>query len=147
MRKLLLLLTLCIWFTLPLLCALFIPAAHAGPINWMNRHKRFLAMEGAATGSALIGAWGLSHCRLTGVEKCTGRYGAVWAIYGTGVGINFGMTAVAEACWKQGGDKSCYPFAYGGSAIQAGYGLHEYYLGGHSEESKPDLSSVVIVRH
>ena len=29
MRKLLLLLTLCIWFTLPLLCALFVPAASA----------------------------------------------------------------------------------------------------------------------
>jgi hypothetical protein len=131
-------------YVLPLLLLFAIPV-QAGPLHWVSHHKRFLLMEGAATGSALIGAWGLSHCRSTGVEKCTGHYGAAWGIYGTGVGINFAMTGVAEACWKNEGGKECYIPAYGGSAFQAAWGVHEYERRDNAE--KPNLGSVEFVRH
>lgn len=129
-----------------LLLALLLPlTASAGPLHWAKTHKRFLLMEGAATGSALFGAYALNHCRATGVEKCTGHYGAAWGIYGFGVGLNYAMTGVAEACWKNDGGKECYIPAYGGSATQTVWGIHEYERRDNAE--KPNLGSIEFVRH
>jgi hypothetical protein len=107
---------------------IFTSTVNAGPIEWAKHHKRFLLMEGAAVGSAIIGAQGLKACRSTGVEKCTAHYGAAWATFGVGTGLNFAMTGVAEGCWKNEGGKFCNIFAYGGSAVQAGWGIHEWRL-------------------
>jgi hypothetical protein len=107
----------------------FLAPVEAGPRHWISTHKRFLLMESAATGSAIIAAKGLAHCRSTGVEKCTGHYGAAWGIYGAGAGLNFAMTAAAEGCWKSEGGKFCNLLAYGGSAWQTAYGVHEWRLG------------------
>lgn len=111
--------------TLSFLLALAVPAP-AGPKDWVKHHKRFLVMESAATGSALIGAYGLHHCRQGDVERCTGHYGAAWGIFGTGVGLNLAMTGAAEGCWKNEGGKFCNILAYSGSAAQFGWGIHQW---------------------
>ena len=111
--------------------------AEAGPRDFVKHHKRFLLMESAATGSAIWGGYALAHCRSIGVEKCTGHYGSAWGIFGTGVGLNFAMTAVAEGCWKDGQGHFCDVFAYGGSAAQTVWGAHEFYLGGQREADTP----------
>jgi len=123
------------------LALILTPSADAGPLDWVKHHKRFLLMEGVATGSAIYGAYALQKCRSTGVEKCTGHYGAAWGIYGFSTGANFAMTAVAEGCWKDGHGKFCNIFAYGGSAIQTGWAAHEAYLA-----PKRDLSDLHSIR-
>jgi hypothetical protein len=102
-------------------------SAHAGPKDWIQRHKRFLFMEGVAVAGASIHAAGLHHCRRGGVERCDEHYGAAWAAFGFTSGITvIAMPAVAEGCWKNEGGKFCNILAYGGSATQAGWGVHEF---------------------
>jgi hypothetical protein len=103
-------------------------SATAGPLDWAKHHKRFLLMEGAAITAASIHAAGLHHCRhYAGVEACDAHYGAAWGAYGFATGLTVvAMPAVAEGCWKSGQGKFCNLFAYGGSAVQAGWGLHEF---------------------
>lgn len=120
-------------------------SAQAGPIDWIKNHKRFLLMEGAAVAGASIDAWGLHHCRVPGVERCTAHYGEAWASFGVATGMTtVVLPAIAEGCWNDEGGKFCYIFAYGGSTVQAAWGLHEYSLGNRPND-KPDLSTVVIL--
>jgi hypothetical protein len=139
MRKLLLTLTLSIWFTLPLTCALLIPAAHAGPINWLKHQYRdhpyrtaFIA-GGIAAG---IHAGGLYHCRQGGVENCQGMYGAAWQSYAWGNGVNFAIIASTKNCWKEQPRAFCSMFGYGGTAIDAGFGINQWFKG-HYREAHP----------
>jgi hypothetical protein len=108
----------------------------AGPLEWAKHHKRFLLMEGAAIAGASIHAYGLHHCRRTnGVEPCDEHYGAAWASYGILTGMNvIVMPSVAESCWKDDGGKWCNLLAFGGSATQAGWGIHEWRI----KERNPD---------
>jgi hypothetical protein len=123
-------------------------AADAGPLDWAKHHKRFLLMEGAAVAGASIHAAGLHHCRKTnGVEPCDLHYGTAWANFGIVAGLNvIVMPSVAESCWKDGQGKFCYIFAYGGSAAQGVWGLHEASIR-RNNETHVDLSGVVFVRH
>lgn len=125
-----------------ILFLLFALPAEAGPKHWIAHHKRFLLMEGAAIGSAIVLAKGVDHCRSTGVEKCAGQYGASWAIVGFSIGANFAMTAAAEGCWKNEGGKFCNALAYGGSAGQLGFGISQFRKEPHAEM---DLRS--FIRH
>jgi hypothetical protein len=111
------------------LLLVFAQGTFAGPLDWAKHHKRFLLMEGAAVGAALVDAHGLHHCRRTnGVEPCTAHYGEAWATFGIVAGMNvIVMPSLAEACWKDGNSgKFCYPLAYTGPAIELGYGIHEW---------------------
>jgi len=109
------------------LCAALGGAAQAGPIDWAKHHKRFLLMEGAAVAGASIHAAGLHHCRHTnGVELCDEHYGSAWAMFGVWTGMNtIIFPAVAEGCWRDQQGKFCNIFAYGGSATQGAWGVHE----------------------
>jgi hypothetical protein len=101
-------------------------SAEAGPLDWMKHHKRFLLMESAAVGAASIHAYGLHHCRQTGVENCQAKYGSAWASFGIIAGMNvIVMPALAEGCWKNQGGKFCNILAYGGSAGQLGFGISQ----------------------
>lgn len=98
----------------------------AGPKHWIATHKRFLLMEGAAIGAASIHAYGLHHCRQSGIENCQAKYGAAWASFGIVTGLNLVvMPSVAESCWKNEGGKFCNAFAYGSSAAQFGFGINQ----------------------
>lgn len=115
-----------------LFCA---PIVEAGPLNWAKHHKRFLFMEGAAIAGASIHAAGLHHCRRSNVEFCDEHYGAAWTAFGFTTGFTVvALPALAEGCWKNEGGKWCNVLAYGGSAAQAGWGIHEFSLGGRHEK-------------
>lgn len=112
---------------------LFALPAEASPKHWIAHHKRFLLMESAAVGSAIVLVKGVNHCRASGVEKCVGQYGAAWGIVGFTIGANFAMTAAAEGCWKNDGGKFCNVLAYGGSAGQLGFGIAQWRKENHAE--------------
>ena len=103
-------------------------------------------MEGAAFAGAGIHAAGLHHCRHTnGVEPCDLHYGAAWANFGIATGMNvIVMPSTAEACWKDGGGKWCYPLAFAGSAVQAGWGVHEWRI--HAKDKTPDHPAADLLR-
>lgn len=109
------------------LLLIFTIPVEAGPKHWIAHHKRILLVEGAAFGAAAIHYKGLDRCRrMNGPEPCDEHYGAAWAVFGFVTVVNVvAMPAVAEGCWKDGHGKFCNIFAYGGSAAQAGWGLHE----------------------
>lgn len=111
MRKLLLL----------ALCALFIPAAHAGPIAWAKRHPLVtkLIVTGAASG---VYAKGLHRCRLGGVDNCQEGYGAAWAGFGTTVALDVVMQFVGQGI----GGKTGNSLAYGSNATVLGWGLYQW---------------------
>lgn len=96
--------------------------------RWAGQHKRFLLMEGAAVTGAVIHYKGLQHCRrVNGVEPCDEHYGAAYGYFWFVTAVNVvAMPAAAEGCWKGGGGKFCYAFAYSGSAYQAGHGIYEW---------------------
>lgn len=118
--------------------------ASAGPLEWAKHHKRFLLMESAAVGGALLHAHGLHQCRRNnGVEPCDAHYGEAWASYGIVTGLNvIVMPSTAEACWKDGGGKWCYPLAFVGSAAQAGWGVHEWRI--HAKDNTPDHPAAAL---
>lgn len=113
--------------------------AEAGPKHWIQHHKRFLLMEGAAIGAASIHAYGLHHCRrANGVEPCDSHYGEAWAAFGVVTGMTVvAMPIVAESCWRGGEGHFCDIFAYSGSAAQAGWGIHELTI--RSKREKADF--------
>lgn len=110
---------------------LLAPCAPANPLtrawHFAGHHKRFFIMESVAVGAAGLHAYGLHRCRHTnGVEACDEHYGAAWGFYGFLTGVNVvAAPALAESCWKGDGGKFCYALGYGGSAYQAGWGIHE----------------------
>lgn len=113
------------------LLAFFLLAStvNAGPLDWAKHHKRFLLMEGAALAGAGIDAAGIHHCRKYSgsVENCQSHYGPAWATFGIDAGFTtIVMPSLAEACWKDSGGKFCYGLAYGATAWQTTWGLHEY---------------------
>ncbi len=114
-------------------------SVQAGPKHWVATHKRFLLMEGAAIAGASIHAAGLHHCRhVNGAEPCDEHYGSAWAMFGVTTGLTVvALPATAEGCWKNGGGKFCYAFAYGGSAFQAGWGLREWRTHAKKEDTEP----------
>lgn len=116
------------------LCCFLVPAANANPFakvyHYVGHHKRFFAMEGAAIGGAALHAYGLNHCRRPpgDVERCDEGYGSAWAGFGSTTGFTVVvLPSVAEACWKHDGGKPCYALAFGGTAFQAAWGIHEYH--------------------
>src|SRR5438876_9752509 len=109
-----------------------VPSLNAGPIDWTKHHKRFLLMEGAAVTGAIIHYKGLRHCqRFNGVEPCDEHYGSAWAMYGVTTAFTaIALPATAEGCWKDNDSaRFCYLFAYGGSAFQTSWGIHEWTIG------------------
>lgn len=126
-----------------ILCLFVTGSAKADPFSslwhWAGHHKRFLLMEGAAVGAASVHAYGLHHCRrLNGVEPCDAHYGEAWMSFAFATGLTtVVMPALAEGCWHANDDsKACYPLAYGGSAVQLGWGVHEARISEHAEMLK-----------
>lgn len=117
-----------------ILFLLFALPVSAGPLNWAKHHKRFLFMEGIAVGAASIHAYGLHHCRQTGVENCQAKYGSAWTSFGIITGMNvIVMPSLAEGCWKNEGGKFCNVLAYGGIAGQVGFGIAQWRKEKHAE--------------
>jgi hypothetical protein len=123
-------------------------AVRAGPVDWVKRHKRFLAMEGVGLVGVGVHAWGLHRCRKISVEFCDEHYGAAWAGFGVSAGMSLiAFPAMAEGCWSDDRKgKFCQVLAYAPAGVQLGWGAHEYYVS-QTAKVKPDLSEVVIIHH
>lgn len=122
------------WSWILIIAALLVPSAEAKPN--LKRIGLKVAVAGIAAG---MGAYGLHHCRASGVEKCDGKYGAAWAIFGVNTGFNFLMIPLSEKIGGAGGNVT----GYAGPAVQFGHGVFEYRKGTNAKNV--DLSSVVIV--
>lgn len=119
--------------------AMLMPQAEAGPRSWMRHHPvaSKLIAAGVAAG---VGAAGLRHCRTGGVERCDGKYGEAWAIFGINTGANLLMIPLSEKIGGVPGDL----LSYGGSALQLGHGVYEWRKGGDNAKNV-DLSGVIFV--
>lgn len=111
-----------------------IPQAQAKP-HW-KRIGLKLAVAGAAAG---IHAAGLHHCRQFGVERCDGKYGESWAIFGIVTSGNLVMIPISE---KIGGvEGNVLSFGYSGA--QLGHGVYEWRK---DRTTHVDLSHVALVK-
>ena len=109
----------------------------ANPLDWFLRHPVATKLLYAGV-SAGVGAAGLHHCRTGGVERCDGKYGESWAIFGVYTGANFLMIPISE---KIGG-KSGAAISYGGSCLQLGHGIVEWRK---DKTTHVDMSHVAVV--
>lgn len=125
------------------LLLLFALPAEAGPLSWVKRHERFLAMEGTAIGSSAFEAAAVHHCRQrNGVEPCLAHYGEAWATFGVTAGMSTVVfPAITEGCWKGTNNSNwCYPLGYTFPAGQVVFSFREL-----SEERPHDASTLRAV--
>lgn len=117
----------------------------AGPIEWIKRQSREHPTRTAfvvGVGAAVVHGLALRHCRQNfGPEPCDEHYGAAWAAFGFVTGANMAMIGVSDSCRKNDGGKFCNVLAYGGSAAQTGWGIHEATI----SVPKRDLSDIQLV--
>jgi hypothetical protein len=116
-------------FLLFLALSLCAPQGQAGPLNFLKRQFRehptrtAFVIGGLAAG---VHAAGLEHCRQGSVENCQAKYGAAWQSFAFATGANFAVIGAAHGCWKEQNGKFCNLLGYGGSAVQAGFGINQF---------------------
>jgi hypothetical protein len=116
--------------------------------NWLERQFRDHPIRTRIIATAIAGAVyaeGLHRCRIPNVENCQGHYGAAWGEYGTTMALD----GVAQLVGYEISGKTGNSISYGSNLGIIGWGAYQWHggLNKPSEDPKPDLSQVVIVKH